>query len=285
MTDSTRLAVADVLKGIDIPPCPAVLTALQREMAQTTRDAGRISRLLSQDVALAAGVMKIANSEYFAPARQIESISDALAFLGLGAVFNLVVNELLHRAVRIDRSLKLDRFWDSAAYSAGVCSELARALPGVDRGNAYCFGLFHDCGLPIMMRRFADYKDTLALANRDRRHQFTRVEEDRHGTHHGAIGCLLARNWGLPDTVSRAILCHHDYSVFEDSQGLAHESLTLIAINLISDRVIDLYLREAREAEWDKGRAIVGTFLDMSQTDLARLVDDMRYRLESRQAA
>lgn len=285
MTALTEVDISKLLKGIDIPPCPAVLDALVKEMKSPDANIIRIGRLISQDVALAAGIMKIANSPFFQPARQVGSINEALAFLGIGQVFNLLIKEVLQRSINAERDLQLERYWDSAAYTAAACAHLALALPGTHRDNAYCFGLFHDCGIPVLMRRFPDYRATLHLANTDRKRDFTRIEETRHGTHHAVIGHLVSRNWGLAPAVSQAILCHHDLTVFEKNEGLPHESLVLIALNLIAEHVVSLYLRDKIEGQWDKGRHLVAEFFDLSQSQLNDLVNDMLYRIEARKAA
>lgn len=280
-----QVDISKLLKGIDIPPCPAVLDALSREMKSPDANIVRIGRLISQDVSLAAGIMKIANSPFFQPARQVGSINEALAFLGIGEVFNLLIKEVLKKSISDDRELPLARYWDSAAYTAAACAQLALVLPGTHRDNAYCFGLFHDCGIPILMRRYADYRDTLQLANADGRRDFTRVEETRHGTNHAVIGHLVSRNWGLAPAVSQAILCHHDYTVFEQHDDLPQESLALIALNLIAEHVVSLYLRDKIEGEWERGRHLAADFFGLSQSYLNDLVNDLLYRIDVRQAA
>jgi HD-like signal output (HDOD) protein len=277
--------ISKLLKGIDIPPCPAVLDALSREMKSPDANIGRIGRLISQDVSLAAGIMKIANSPFFQPARQVGSINEALAFLGIGEVFNLLIKEVLKKSISSEHELPLERYWDSAAYTAAACAQLALALPGTHRDNAYCFGLFHDCGIPILMRRYPDYRDTLALANADGKRDFTRIEETRHGTHHAVIGHLVSRNWGLAPAVSQAILCHHDLSIFEQNDDLPQESLTLIALNLIAEHVVSLYLRDKTEGEWERGGPLAAEFFGLSLSQLNDLVNDMLHRIETRRAA
>jgi HD-like signal output (HDOD) protein len=277
--------IGKLLKGIDIPPCPAVLSALLAEMKRDDANIARISRLITQDVALAAGIMKIANSAFFQPARQVGSITEALGFLGFGQVFNLLVKEVLQKSIDDQADLRIDRYWDSAAWCAVACANLALALPGTTRDNAYCFGLFHDCGIPVLMRRFPDYRETLKLANADDRRHFTKTEEARHGTHHAVIGHLISRTWGLAPAVSQAILSHHDLSLFEDRQGVDTETLTLIAINLIAEHLVGLYLRDVSEGEWERARPLVADFFGLSPAKLNDLVDDMLVRIEMRKAA
>ncbi len=275
-------AVGKLLNGITIPPCPAVLAALSREMRKDRINDTTVTRLISKDVALAAGVIKCANSPLFGTTRPLESVAEALRLLGFNNVLSLVINQLLQAALANgDGQPTLERFWDTATYTAGVCAQLARSLPGTKRETAYTFGLFHDCGLPLLMRRFEDYKVTLGLANQDTLRPFTQVEEERHGTNHAVIGYLLGRNWGLPENLTRAILCHHDFSVLETGE-LPGESCTLIGLGLVAERVVGSFLRvNAEEGDWVKGKAIVARYFGLSDMDLDDLVEDVLFKLNS----
>lgn len=278
--------VSKLLNGISIPPCPSVLAALSEEMHKDEVNSAHLSKLISRDVALAAGVIKCANSPLFGSTRPVDSIPQALNLLGFNNVLNLVVNQLLQVALANgDGQPSMERFWDSATYAAGVCAQLSRVLPGTRRETAYTFGLFHDCGIPLLMRRFPDYKQTLGMANQDTLRSFTQVEDERHGSNHAVIGYLLARNWGLPEAISRAILCHHDYSTFETGE-LPGECYTLIGINLLAERIIGIFLRlSEEEGEWLKGKDAVAHYFGLSDADLADIVEDTIYKLDSARKA
>lgn len=284
MQNINEAEVTKLLRGLEIPPCPAVLAALSQEMRRPDVNATRVSRLISQDVGLAAGVMKCANSPLFGAGRKVGSINEALGLLGFNNVLNLVVNELLRKSLSSGGQHAMDRFWDSATYCAGVTAHLAEKLPGTDRDTAYSFGLFHDCGIPILMRRFKDYKQTLQAANRSLDKTFTQVEDDLHGTNHAVIGYLMARNWGLSETLCSAILCHHDFSVFEDG-SLSDECCTLIGLEVIAERVVGTFLRLQEDGEWEKARGPVANFFGLSDTELNDVTDDLLFKLDSARKA
>ncbi|HET7776115.1 MAG TPA: HDOD domain-containing protein, partial [Azospira sp.] len=278
--------VSKLLRGVEIPPCPAVLASLAQEMHRTDASSVKIAKLISQDVGLAAGVIKCANSPLFNTGAKVGSIGEALGRLGFNNVLNLVVNELLHKSLSQKDGQAMDRFWDSATYCAGVCAKLAEILPGTTRDTAYTFGLFHDCGIPILMRRYPDYKRTLGEANSTLDRTFTEVEDSIHGTNHATIGYLMARNWGLAETVSAAILSHHDFSVFDSGSGLSDESCTLIGFALLAERIVGTFLRLKEELEWERGKSAVAGFFGLNETDLNDIVDDVLYKLDaSRKAA
>ena len=67
------------------------------------------------------------------------------------------------------------RFWDASARKARLSAWLAYKLdiPGFHSEDAYTFGLFHDCGIPILMMRFPHCKEMLGQANRNTQTEFT----------------------------------------------------------------------------------------------------------------
>lgn len=277
--DESRLEEA--LKGVTIPSCPAVLTELLGELRKPQANGKRIAQLISQDVGLAAMVVKSANSPLFGSSRQIGSVADAIKLLGFASVSNLVCEGLLRSAIGT-QDASLERFWDSSVHTAAVSAELAARLGGTSRETAYTFGLFRDCGIPLLVQRFPDYKKVLGLANASTDKVFTDIEDDALSTNHAVVGYFLARSWGLTDTVSQGILCHHEYGVLEDPAGLSVESRALIALNVLAERIVSQLLRVREDMEWVKASAQVAGFFGVSVADLDDLAEDMLYQLDSR---
>lgn len=271
-----------LIKRFDVPPCPAVVGELQRELRREAANTARVARLISRDVGLAGAVMRLVNSPAFGTGRDVGSIDEALQILGFGRVFDLVASESLRKS--LDAGPRLDRYWDSAALTAELCAELATRLPGSKRETAYCFGLFHDCGIPLLMRRFPDYRETLIAANRESGLGLLAVEEAAHGTNHPVVGYLLARTWGLSETLCEAIRSHHNYEVLDPQSParLPDEVCALIAFCAIAEHVASLHLRTREEGQWPAARGRVLAFFGMSEADMNDLVDDLLEDLQTR---
>lgn len=275
--DGSRLE--DTLKGINIPACPAVLAELMGELRKPLTNGKRVAQLIGQDVGLAAVLVRSANSPLFGMRRKIASVDEATRLLGFGMLTNLVQEALLRSSVTT-QDASLERFWDSARYTAAASAQLAHTVGGTRPETAYTFGLFRDCGIPLLVQRFPDYKQVLREANQTVDRWFTEVEDAALNTNHAVIGYLLARSWGLADTVSQGILEHHDYSIFANPRGLAVESCTLVAINVIAEYVVGNHLRTVQDAEWAKGREPIARFLGYTLTELDDIADDLLYWLD-----
>lgn len=272
------------LKGVSIPSCPAVLAQLMDELRQPQVSGKRIAALIGEDVGLAAMVVKSANSPLFGSGRRIGSLDEAIRLLGFGTLTNLVQEALLSMALAAPGAA-LERFWDNSRYTAAASALIARKTGCARAETAYTFGLFHDCGIPLLVSRFPNYKQILGVANQATERWFTEVEDEALDTNHATIGYILARTWGLTENVCAAILCHHDYSVLIEDSSLEPESRTLIAVNVVAEYVAGTHLRTRRDAEWDKGRAPAAHILGYPVAELEDLADDIIYSFDRQGSA
>jgi len=270
-----ELQLQAFLQGIDIPPCPAILLDLDRELNKASPDQRDIARIISKDVALSGRVMQIANSPAFSSGRELNSIIQALNVLGSQQVFNLVVTQLLKVALAGAPEVPMDRFWDTSAQTARLSAELARRLRCVRPDYAYTFGLFHDCGIPLILKRFPLAREALAAANAAVDRSFTEVEEEHLGTNHAAIGYFLARRWRLPEFVVQGIRGHHDYALLT-STDLPEISRAVIAVNVLAEHIIRLDSNGDGEPEWEKAAHGVCTLFGLSLGAVDDLIEDMR---------
>lgn len=280
LSDLNEERTKELLRGVFIPSSPAVLGELMTELRQPMSNGKKVSALINRDPGLAGGVLKSANSPLFGSTRPLSSIADAVKLLGFATLGNLVLETLLRTSIRCHDN-SLERFWDNSVHAAVVNARVARLFKGVRPDTAYTFGLLHDCGIPLLVQRFTNYKDVLKLANQPNDQNFTQIEEQALDTNHAIIGCILARSWGLPDTLSEAILCHHDYSVLDGHAHIAEESRYLIAINVIAEHAVGIHLRLTEDGEWLKARPAIGDFLGLSPTELDDIVEDQLFKLDS----
>jgi HD-like signal output (HDOD) protein len=265
--------VDTLIKSIRIPPRPSLLADLQRELASPDPSPETIGRIVASDVGMSGALLKLANSSIYGGRRKAKSIEQAILFLGINQVAALMTGLLARQAIPAN-SAALASFWDVSTRRAQAMVFLSRRMRIGEPDIAHTFGLFCDTGVPLLMDRFADYGATFAAASLEDQRPFTALEEERHATSHAAIGCLLARNWGLSGDVGWAILHHHDYAVLEDANtaGLVR---SLVALSLLAESAICKYQGHAESLEWNKGGARACAYLGLSQEETAELLDEL----------
>lgn len=156
-------------------------------------------------------------------------------------------------------------------------ARLARELPGVNADVAYTFGLFMDCGIAVLMSRFPEYKETLALANANPDRIFTEFEDERHMTNHAVVGYWPANSWRLGDMLPQAILRQHDYTFFDGPLEDIEDAVgSLVALGLLSERLIQVCSGGNQSVEWAKGGEAVLSWLGLNDDEFAEFEDEVR---------
>jgi HD-like signal output (HDOD) protein len=222
---------------------------------------------------MSCALLKLANSAVYGGRRKAKSIEQAILFLGINQVASLMTGLLARQAIPAN-SAALASFWDVSTRRAQAMVFLSRRMRIGEPDVAHTFGLFCDTGVPLLMDRFADYGATYAAASLEAERPFTALEEERHATSHAAIGCLLARNWGLSDHVAWAILHHHDYTVLDDA-ATSGALRGLVALSVLAEGAICKYQGHAESLEWNKGGARACAYLGLSDEETAELLDEL----------
>lgn len=267
-------SVQKLLKGVSIPPRPALLQAVDAELSRGNPSLQAIAALITKDVGISAAMLRTLNSPLFGLRRKVGSVEHAVQLLGMRNVRNIVTGLVLRSAV--DPGPKLERFWDSAEKVASINAYISTLLPSIPREECYTFGLFRDCGIPILIQRFPDYTDTLRAAAGDPR-PLTAVEDERHGTTHATVGHFVARLWGLSGNVCEAILRHHDSGCLDDKGGAHPIANALVAINMLAEHLNETAQRMREDAFWKvRGGDVLG-YLGLSHSDY----EDLREHVAS----
>lgn len=277
MSAISQEAAGKILAGIHIPPRPSILNELMDERNKPTPDLRKIARIVSRDVVLSAAMLKTVNSPFFGLRRKIDSIEQGVMTLGLSNVFNILTGLVL-RNMNGHNSPQMARFWDTAENTAFIAALLARRVPDISHNIAYTVGLFHDCGIPLLMARFPEYKETLKIAHTAQDKTITQTEDGRHSTNHATVGFLLSRNWNLSETISLAILHHHNLAIFSSREALPAEVCGLVAIIQIAEAISDTtQMRE--DSTWQSNAQMLLDYVGLSAHELDDIKDEiMQYR-------
>lgn len=255
-----------IVRELGIPPCPAVLTRVLKEMRQDDPDFKKIGDLISGDVGLAAAMLKTVNSTFFGLRTKATSVQQALSLLGLRNVVQIVTGSLLRMAFP-ESADDLDYYWEKSSGIAQVAARLAKPLAGLDRDEVYTFALFRDCGIPLMMRKYPKYADFLADELATATRPFTQVEQALFKMDHARVGNQLATNWMLPEDTAIAILHHHEYEVL-DKKEFTQNSTRLIAVGLVAEYLYSRHAGHQNCYEWEKGGAFVADMFGINEQAL-----------------
>ncbi len=227
---------------IELPVLPQVAGRVMALANDPLADAARLSALIHQDQALAAHVLRIANSPAYMPRTPIASLQHAVAMLGVNQLSEIAVTvSLKSGTVKIPgHEADVRQLWRHALASGAYAKEIAR----MRRHNveiAYLCGLLHTVGKAVVLKIV------------------TTIATDMHVTldpctinsflngYHSRVGTLIAAEWALPPQVADAITY---YWIYEQAPSHRQEAMMtcladrLATYILVPDSFDDSTLRD-----------------------------------------
>jgi HD-like signal output (HDOD) protein len=172
----------------------------------------RLAEIIEQTPALAARILGVANSAYFARAAAVRDIPDAIIrVLGLHLVRDLSISFVLSQPFDLTDCPRFDamRYWTKAMESAVLAQLMVVRLPLADSptpAEAYLGGLVHNLGLLALVHVSPEAMDAVfAQAEREQPEDLRRLEQQVLGLDHALAGAELASAWRLPTLLAAAM--------------------------------------------------------------------------------
>ncbi|MDH0897484.1 MULTISPECIES: HDOD domain-containing protein [Pseudomonas] len=262
-----------------MPPQPQIMVDLQMEQIMPNPDLRSIAKLISQDPGLSGALLKIVNSPYFGLANKVSSIQRAVNLLGSRSVINMI-NALSIKGEMSDETIvTLNRFWDTAQDVAMTCLTLAKRIGCEAPDEAYTLGLFHNCGIPLMLKRFPNYMTVLeeAYYNAGGERRVVDTENRLLNTNHAVVGYFTAKSWNLPRHLCETIANHHNaLAIFSDDSSRDVQLKNLLAILKMAEHICGcsrVLGNQEQDHEWESIRRLVLDYVGLSEYDFDTLKD------------
>ncbi len=261
------------LVDVGIPPCPVILDRFMTEARKEEPDFNLMTSIISRDVAVSAGLIKTANSAFFGIRQHVRSVNEALAMLGMQTASRAVAGIILRKT--FPNVKNLERFWDTSARISHLSGWLALNLriAGLHAEDTFTFGLFRDCGIPVLLGRFPEYEKIQQSACSDANQSYTDIENAALPTNHAMVGCILAQNWWLPNELCLAIRNHHNLAALK-SDKLPILSRRLIATAQLAEYILSQLMKSDLTQEWPKLGAACLHVLGLDEAELETLCEE-----------
>jgi putative nucleotidyltransferase with HDIG domain len=221
---SGTLTLEDIVsKTTDLPTIPAAALAVIRETDSPTATARGVAMHIGQDQALAARVLRLANSAYYGLQRQIMDHHEAVVILGMRCIRNLAMVAATYpwmtRPLK-GYSLGPKEMWTHSFGVAIASQMIAKRTGAVNEEAAFTAGLLHNLGkvaLSIWLEN--KLQAMMALAVRDDL-TFDEVERKILGYDHADVGAYLGEKWNLPPPLVETMRYHHNPEACEPRSAL-----------------------------------------------------------------
>ncbi len=213
----------------NLPSIPKIIQELIESFSNDDFDIDEISRKVSQDQALTAKVLRLANSAKFGGNRTIASVNDAIVRMGFDALRTLVLASGLTATFKAPNGYDLKSFWRRSF----MVANRAKWIANYTKANAeiaFTCGMIHAIGdllLHILLPDQAEVIDALAQKGASKEE----LQKNQLGFDYTEAGEELSHRWKFPTMISDAIRWQNHPDASTD-EGAALASIVAISVYL-----------------------------------------------------
>ena len=203
-----------ILEQIDLlAPIPAIASQIMTKSDDPDSSLSEIADLIANDPALTANLLKICNSAYFSLPRKVESVKDAVAWVGLDQIVELVLTNSV--SVSFNKGLEgyglgEGELWRHAVTSAYIAKSLAQRY-GASQNKHLIFtaALLKDIGKLILGRFVAFSFEKINIMVHSQGYSFNDAEKKIIGMNHQELGAMVGQKWSFSEKLIYMIRHHH----------------------------------------------------------------------------
>lgn len=205
---SLKLTTAvTMLRHLDaLPALPHTVQKVREMLFDESSSSNEVGDVISSDPAIAAKVLKVANSAAYGFSQQVDSVQLAVSLLGLTETYSVVITSAVADVFKSDSGPGYIDIWRESMICANIAAALAKSLRITNTGIVSA-ALLHDIGRMALAHIVPQYytkvdQEMSGMA-------LVVAEETLMGLSHTEAGHQLAEHWDFPETLKECIRFHH----------------------------------------------------------------------------
>jgi diguanylate cyclase (GGDEF)-like protein len=255
-----------------LPTLPALALKVLELCQKDDLNLNEISTVIGNDPALAAKLLRMANSPVSGLKRPARTVSHALALLGVNTVRTLALSFSLASDMKKSGTQLKQGVWKRSILSAISAREVARVVESRLAEEAFLAALLQDIGALAL----AQVEPKICAANWEKAKGdhtlLIDLEREAFGTDHAEVTKWLLTKWKLPGLFGDAAGTSHTV----DSRGDARDDSGQIEkIVRLSGWVADIWIREDAAPAIELARVRAHSILGLSEERLAPILKEI----------
>jgi diguanylate cyclase (GGDEF)-like protein len=266
-----------------LPSLPAAALKLVKLAKNPASDIGDYVKAIQSDPAIAARILKAANSSYFGLSNKVQSIDRALMLLGTKSVIALALGFSLIEASTTPGPVAdaYRQFWVRSAVQAATASALDKQLAQQSSQDTMVMGLLLDLGQLAMLKTIPQEYLRVMEACKTLSQSVVQVEKELLGFDHVQIGLELVRRWNLPDSLESAIRLHHaPISAFSADNSNSNPHLPVSRVAATVEAVGEYYCGPNKGRSLERLQLLIQQFWSFSQVRVNAFLEGLRSSIE-----
>ncbi len=238
-----------IMSTRDLPAMPQVASKVLELSSDPNTSAKQLQQVISDDQAMTARILKIANSAMYSCSRKVKTLTEAIVMLGFNSIRSLVVTSAarnLYNTRNSHTGLKERLLWEHSIGSAFACRLMAQKHAPALTEEAFLAGLMHDIGKLVLNIRTPEKFDEIVQVVYNENRTFNESENELFGFTHAEVGALLVNKWKLSPILEDVIRNHHNPAAISPDNplllylDLANKMCHQLGIGFTDDPELDL---------------------------------------------
>lgn len=192
-----------------LPSAPQSFAAITEVLSRPEAHLKQVAAIIEQDPGCAAKLLQLVNSAFFGLAREVTRVDEAVAYLGVTRVRDVVLAaevSTMFRCATPDLAGIAQEVNDRGALVALAAKPL---VPPKFAHDAFIAGILHDIGR-LAFATIAPNQYGAIERRRRAGEDHIALENECFGANHADVGAYVLRLWGLPFSLVDAVARHHD---------------------------------------------------------------------------
>ena len=195
---------------INLVSLPQLVVQLQEAMHSPKASASDIAKIISNDVKLTASLLRLVNSPLYGLVTKIETVSRAVALIGLRPLASLAMGATLISGLNKQlQGLALEEFWLHSIACASIAKRLAEQTGRAEPERYFVDGLLHDIGRLFILGAFPDESESVQNFAIGKGISMHAAETTVFGFSHVDVGSSILAKWNLSPATTAAVRFHH----------------------------------------------------------------------------
>lgn len=213
----SRPELRSVVGGLgSLPSAPRSYAAITDALGQPDVCLEAVASIIERDASSSAKLLQLVNSAFFGLARNVSRVRDAVAYLGISRVRDVVLAAEVADMFRCTTPGLASIAQDVNEYSVAIAGAAREWADPKHAHDAFVAGVLHDIGRLVLasvvpVRYLPIYREHRASGS-----DLAVLETERLGAAHAEVGAYLLQLWGLPFTLVEAVARHHDPDAVTD---------------------------------------------------------------------
>lgn len=267
LAPQSNFDLQQVLEAAQLPALPQTAIRLLELSQDSSNGPAEFARPIEADAGLMGQVLRFVNSSYFGFSREISSIQQALALVGVRTIKNFALWSAVFSLVPDPKfgPFDLKKLWQDSLRRAVFARVLGRSLKLVNAEDLFAAALLQDMAIPLLLKELPEQYEALIERRGTENLRLSQLEREIFGWDHAQAAAALVRNWRLPEEFAVLIERHTNFDELINSNPPKHDAACVALASL---------LPSCQDDSWEERQEFLDGFNSLSASAIEQLLEE-----------